>query len=98
MGKPQGKRPLGRPRRIGEDNINVDRKKVAYFFPNLCTNLPNNTPTEPESRSCHRQRAFGNSELRTIPHWASVAGVNFVRKTEPLQQQRVHATAVSFRR
>jgi hypothetical protein len=29
VGKPQGKRPLGRPRRIGEDKVGL--KKVAFF-------------------------------------------------------------------
>ena len=29
VGKPQGKRPLGRPRRRWEDNIKMDSKKVG---------------------------------------------------------------------
>ena len=29
MGKPEGKRPLGRPRRRWEDNIRLDRQKVG---------------------------------------------------------------------
>jgi hypothetical protein len=29
MGKPEGKRPLGRPRRRWEDNIKMDFKKVG---------------------------------------------------------------------
>ena len=29
MGKPDGKRPLGRPRRRWEDNIKMDLQKVA---------------------------------------------------------------------
>jgi hypothetical protein len=29
VGKPEGKRPLGRPRRRWEDNINIDLQKVA---------------------------------------------------------------------
>ena len=29
MGKPEGKRPLGRPRRRWEDNINVDFQEVG---------------------------------------------------------------------
>jgi hypothetical protein len=28
VGKPEGKRPLGRPRRIWEDNIKMDLQKV----------------------------------------------------------------------
>jgi hypothetical protein len=28
IGKPEGKRPLGRPRRRGEDNIKMDLKEV----------------------------------------------------------------------
>ena len=30
VGKPEGKRPLGRPRRRWEDNIKMDLKKVGY--------------------------------------------------------------------
>jgi hypothetical protein len=30
MGKPEGKRPLGRPRRRWEDNIKVDFQKVGW--------------------------------------------------------------------
>jgi hypothetical protein len=30
MGKPVGKRPLGRPRRGWEDNIEVDLQEVKY--------------------------------------------------------------------
>ena len=29
MGKPEGKRPLGRPRRRWEDNIKMDHQKVG---------------------------------------------------------------------
>jgi hypothetical protein len=29
VGKPEGKRPLGRPRRIWEDNIRMDLQKVG---------------------------------------------------------------------
>ena len=29
VGKPEGKRPLGRPRRRWEDNINIDLKEVG---------------------------------------------------------------------
>ena len=29
MGKPEGKRPLGRPRRRWEDNINMDFQEVG---------------------------------------------------------------------
>jgi hypothetical protein len=29
VGKPEGRRPLGRPRRIWEDNINVDLQEVG---------------------------------------------------------------------
>ena len=28
VGKPEGKRPLGRPRRIWEDNIKIDLQEV----------------------------------------------------------------------
>ena len=30
VGKPEGKRPLGRPRRRWEDNINMDLQKVGW--------------------------------------------------------------------
>jgi len=30
VGKPEGKRPLGRPRRKREDNIKMDFQKVGY--------------------------------------------------------------------
>ena len=30
MGKPEGKRPLGRPRRRREDNIKMDIQEVGY--------------------------------------------------------------------
>ena len=30
VGKPEGKRPLGRPRRRLEDNINMDLQEVGY--------------------------------------------------------------------
>jgi hypothetical protein len=30
VGKPEGKRPLGRPRRIWEDNIKMDLQEVEY--------------------------------------------------------------------
>ena len=30
MGKPEGKRPLGRPRRRWEDNIETDLQEVRY--------------------------------------------------------------------
>jgi hypothetical protein len=31
VGKPEGKRPLGRPRRKWEDNINMDLQKVGVW-------------------------------------------------------------------
>ena len=30
VGKPEGKRPLGRPRRRWEDNIKMDLREVGY--------------------------------------------------------------------
>jgi hypothetical protein len=30
MGEPEGKRPLGRPRRRWEDNINMDRREIGW--------------------------------------------------------------------
>jgi hypothetical protein len=30
MGKPEGRRPLGRPRRRWEDNIKMDRREVGW--------------------------------------------------------------------
>jgi len=30
VGKPEGKRPLGRPRRRWKDNIKIDLQEVAY--------------------------------------------------------------------
>jgi hypothetical protein len=30
VGKPDGKRPLVRPRRRGEDNINMDHQEVGW--------------------------------------------------------------------
>ena len=30
MGKPERKRPLGRPRRRWEDNIKIDRQEVEF--------------------------------------------------------------------
>ena len=30
LGKPEGKRPLGRPRRRWKDNIKIDLQEVAY--------------------------------------------------------------------
>jgi hypothetical protein len=30
VGKPEGKRPVGRPRRRWEDNIKMDLKEVGY--------------------------------------------------------------------
>ena len=30
MGKPEGKRPLGRPRRRWEDNIKMDLQEIGY--------------------------------------------------------------------
>jgi hypothetical protein len=30
MGKPRGKRPLGRPRRRWEDNVKMDLQEVGY--------------------------------------------------------------------
>jgi hypothetical protein len=30
VGKPEGKRPLGRPRRIREDNIKMDLQEVGF--------------------------------------------------------------------
>jgi hypothetical protein len=29
VGRPEGKRPLGRPRRIWEDNINLDLREIG---------------------------------------------------------------------
>jgi hypothetical protein len=31
VGKPEGKRPLGRPRRRWEDNIKMDLREVLYW-------------------------------------------------------------------
>jgi len=31
VGKPEGKRPLGRPRRTWEDNIKIDLQEVGYL-------------------------------------------------------------------
>jgi hypothetical protein len=30
VGKPEGKRPLGRPRRRWEDNIRMDLRKIGF--------------------------------------------------------------------
>jgi hypothetical protein len=30
VGRPEGKRPLGRPRRMWEDNINVDLREIGF--------------------------------------------------------------------
>jgi hypothetical protein len=30
VGKPEGKRPLGRPRRRWEDNIRIDLRKIGW--------------------------------------------------------------------
>ena len=30
MGKPEGKRPLGRPRHVWEDNIKMDLEEVGW--------------------------------------------------------------------
>ena len=30
MGKPEGKKPLGRPRRRWEDNVKIDLQEVGY--------------------------------------------------------------------
>jgi hypothetical protein len=30
VGKPEGKRPLGRPRRTGEDGIRMDFRKIVW--------------------------------------------------------------------
>jgi hypothetical protein len=30
VGKPEGKRPLGRPRRRWEDNIRIDRREIGW--------------------------------------------------------------------
>jgi hypothetical protein len=30
VGSPEGRRPLGRPRRIGEDNIKMDLQEVGW--------------------------------------------------------------------
>ena len=35
VGKPEGKRPLGRPRRKWEDNIKMDVKKIEWIFRKL---------------------------------------------------------------
>ena len=35
MGKPDGKRSLGRPRRRWEDNIKMDLQEVGCGFPDL---------------------------------------------------------------
>jgi hypothetical protein len=32
MGKPEGKRPLGRPRRRWEDNIRMDLREIGWGF------------------------------------------------------------------
>ena len=32
VGKPEGKRPLGRPRRRWEDNIKMDLRKVGCYL------------------------------------------------------------------
>ena len=35
VGKPEGKRPLGRPRRKWEDNIRMDLQEVGLGYENL---------------------------------------------------------------
>jgi hypothetical protein len=35
VGKPEGKRPLGRPRRRWEENVRVDLQEVGYGFEDL---------------------------------------------------------------
>jgi hypothetical protein len=32
VGKPEGRRPLGRPRRRWEDNIKMDLREVTFFL------------------------------------------------------------------
>jgi hypothetical protein len=34
VGKPEGKRPLGRPRHKGEDNIKIDLKEIGIDWVN----------------------------------------------------------------
>jgi hypothetical protein len=35
VGRPEGKRPLGRPRRRWEDNINLDLREIGIDWANL---------------------------------------------------------------
>jgi hypothetical protein len=39
VGKPEGKRPLGRPRRTWEDNIKMDLQEVGRVYP-YSTSVP----------------------------------------------------------
>ena len=39
VGKPEGKRPLGRPRHIWEDNIKMDLQEVGWVFGTDWTDL-----------------------------------------------------------
>jgi hypothetical protein len=39
MGKPEGKRPLGRPRCRWEDNIGMDRREIGWLSLLLATCL-----------------------------------------------------------
>jgi hypothetical protein len=37
-GKPEGKRPVGRPRRRWEDNTKMDRKEIVSEYVHVCRN------------------------------------------------------------
>jgi hypothetical protein len=36
VGKPEGKRPLGKPRHRWEDNIKMDFREMKVFVPDSC--------------------------------------------------------------
>jgi len=52
VGKPEGKRPLGRPRRRWEDNIKIDLQEVG------CGDMDN-----PEPARCWRRIGTGGGNL-----------------------------------
>ncbi|KAJ4445522.1 hypothetical protein ANN_12202 [Periplaneta americana] len=58
VGRPEGKRPLGRPRRRWEDNIKMDLREVGYDI--------DSTIASTTLREEHRLRVFENKVLRKI--------------------------------
>ncbi|KAJ4450351.1 hypothetical protein ANN_01772 [Periplaneta americana] len=93
VGRPEGKRPLGRPRRRWEDNIKIDLREVGYdeiyhYHPKYCDSR--DTISRPAEGGRGRQWLSAINEVaRASASWGMCCGVEREERRRPRQRGEV---------